>query len=563
MASITHRGSAVLGYENAYHLLRRATYKVTKERIDEFAALTVDQALDVLFNFNGANFNEFVDTEPRRYDTGETIMYPGPKIVESGHEEGEKRRSVFGWYVNEAAESSTIRFKLSFFLHSIFITRAASSYLLNYDNWSLLLIYAKGSYKEFARKAAVDNLMHAFLNNNLNKAASPNENFAREFLELFTITKSTQVGADDYTTYTEHDVQQAARVLTGFTIDFTRGIIDPDTGTPTGSHSTRYHDTGNKTFSHRFGNQTITGATTDADMPRELDDFVNMVFAQDYTAISLARRLFRFFVHGQISSEVETDIIQPLATYLKANNYNLELGVRKLLASKHFYDEDDAISGDENKGGLIKTPLDLFLQTTNLFRIQYDTVAVNRVTNYRYMYNAGIRYFSKTWGVNLFNATTVAGFVPIYQEPDYDRQWVSVNTILSRYKLGVSLIDARDRVSNSNSIINGQFNAFEFLENSGYFTDILANLYANPTGNAATEMPRLMLRILEITLVKPLSTERYNYFYNSVLLGGLSETNWAFAWKNYKDGSPDGGDVEITIKNVFLALLESPEYQIF
>jgi hypothetical protein len=556
MASLNHRGSALLGTENAYHLLRRATYNVTKERIDQFANLTVDQALDALFNFNATDFNEFIEQEPYQYDTGTAVIYAGTQIA-SDPDRGRKANSIIHWYLHEATNANTIRFKLSFFLHSIFITYFSSAYLRSYDFLNLQLFYAKGSYKEFARKVSVDNSMHVYLNNNLNKVGSPNENFAREFLELFTITKDVPA------TYTETDVQEAARVLTGFTTQNNRTIIDVDTNIPTGQEVLNNHDTGNKTFSSLFGNTTIVGATTAADMPRELDDFVNMIFDQDHTAVALARRLFRFFVHGEISDEVESDIITPLATYIKANNYNLELAVRKLLASQHFFDEDDTNQGNENIGGLIKTPLDLYLQTTSLFRIQYDAIDVNRSNNYRYFFVMGYLYFMKNIDLYLFRSTTVAGYVPIYQEPDYDKQWVSVNTITSRYNLGISLIDGRDRVSGTNGLIYGTFNAFEFLENSGYFTSILNNLYANPFANASTEMPNLMNAILELAFVKDLTTTRYNELYNQYLLGGLSEINWAVAWKNYKDGEPNGGDVEITIKNVFQAILESPEYQIF
>ena len=71
-----------------------------------------------------------------------------------------------------------------------------------------------------------------YLDNTQNNANNPNENYAREFLELFTITKGEQIGEGDYSTYTEDDVIMAAKVFSGFKTKLDRSIIDSDTGIP-------------------------------------------------------------------------------------------------------------------------------------------------------------------------------------------------------------------------------------------------------------------------------------------------------------------------------------------
>lgn len=73
-----------------------------------------------------------------------------------------------------------------------------------------------------------------YLDNTKNNANNPNENYAREFLELFTILKGEQVGNGDYTNYTEVDVQQAAKVFSGIKTKHDRTIIDADTNIPMG-----------------------------------------------------------------------------------------------------------------------------------------------------------------------------------------------------------------------------------------------------------------------------------------------------------------------------------------
>ena len=85
-----------------------------------------------------------------------------------------------------------------------------------YDYLRLLNFYALGNIKTFAKKITLDNAMLRYLDNTENNATNPNENYAREFLELFTILKGPQVSDENYTNYTEIDIQQAAKVFTGF-----------------------------------------------------------------------------------------------------------------------------------------------------------------------------------------------------------------------------------------------------------------------------------------------------------------------------------------------------------
>jgi len=186
--------------------------------------------------------------------------------------------------------------------------------------------------------------------------------------ELFTILKGETTN-DGNTNYTEADVSTAARVLTGFkNSDSNR--VDPETGLLSGYANFNQHDTGNKTFSAAFGNTTITGANNANDMFRELGDFVTMVFNQLETARAYVRKMYRFFVLDNISAEVETDIIEPLAIQLQNNGYQHAEVLKRLLKSEHFYDEDDNDRTNEILGGKMKSPLEMFILSTNLLNIQ-------------------------------------------------------------------------------------------------------------------------------------------------------------------------------------------------
>ncbi|MCR9290983.1 MAG: DUF1800 domain-containing protein [Bacteroidetes bacterium] len=253
---------------------------------------------------------------------------------------------------------------MALFLKSIWGANDLSNDWQIFEHERLCQFYALGNMKTFAYKMTLDHQMLRFLDNNLNKKGQPNENYAREFLELFTILKGEQIGGGNYTNYTEEDIAETARVLTGFTTS-NFANKDPDTGLSTGRALFNNQDIGNKQFSDAFQNQIILGATSQADMFRELQDFVDMVFNQKETARAYVRRLYQFFIHDIITKEIESDIIQPLADQFYNNGYELKPIMEILLKSKHFYDEDDSDNSDNIIGGKIKSPLDLLFQAAN------------------------------------------------------------------------------------------------------------------------------------------------------------------------------------------------------
>ena len=237
-----------------------------------------------------------------------------------------------------------------------------------FDYLQLLRWGAFGNYKQLVTKMVLDNCMLNYINNNLNFVNNPNENFAREFLELHTIGKGDIAGPGDYTNYTEDDIVQAARVLTGFSNAQRHLNTDADTGIPAGKAFPQSHDFMAKTFSNRFGGATITPPSNDAaGMVAELDAFVDMIFAQEETSRNFCRRLYRFMVTRFISPEVETDIIGPLAQTFSTGNFEIKPVLEQLLQSEHFYDMDDTTATDEIVGAFIKSPLDLSLQALTFF----------------------------------------------------------------------------------------------------------------------------------------------------------------------------------------------------
>ena len=137
------------------------------------------------------------------------------------------------------------------------------------------------------------------LNGFLNSKQAPDENYAREFQELFTIG----VGNDSH--YTENDVIAAARVLTGWRIQDNTLNVYMDSSE---------HDTASKTFSSFYNNTVIAGSS---DGMQELNAFVDMIFSTDEAAKFFCRKIYKWFVYYDIDDDTETNVITPLADYFK------------------------------------------------------------------------------------------------------------------------------------------------------------------------------------------------------------------------------------------------------
>ena len=125
-----------------------------------------------------------------------------------------------------------------------------------YDYLQLLDFYSEGSIKTLA-KITFDNAMLLYLDNLLTKN-NPNENYAREFLELFTILKGPQIDEGNYTNYTEDDTLFKLQNFSGVKIKPLRDTIDVDTGIPMGYVNVNQHDTDSpKNIQFSINNQTI------------------------------------------------------------------------------------------------------------------------------------------------------------------------------------------------------------------------------------------------------------------------------------------------------------------
>lgn len=540
MASLTPL-SGTLGHRLAAHLLRRSSYYYTRAQIDAFAGKTLQQAMDDLMAIPAPSLAEPID-----YETGQPWINSG---VESMANRGRLRSYIAGWWMDEARQDPSIGHKMMFFLHSNFVVAALEGPSEEYfDYLGLLRYYAVGNFKTLAYKMVLDNQMLRYLDNTTNLKGNPNENFAREYLELFTIGKGPQVGPGDYTNYTEEDIVAAAKVLTGFRTGVRDTHIDPETNLPMGRAVFGQHELGDKTFStNAFQDTTITGATNQAEMFQELQDFVDMIFAQDETAKYICRKLYRFFVSRHISEEIEDDIIAPLATIFRDGNYELEPVLRTLLSSEHFYDMDDSDNSDEIIGGIIKSPLDLLLQTMNFFDVAVPDPVAETELHYFQMYHRWINgtFFPKA-GFNIFRPSTVAGYAGYYQEPTFQRNWFNSSSIIARYKMGEMFILGRRVLAGGT--IPVQFDLPNFVKDSTHITD-------------ADNAVLMVQEFLDYLYPETPDQDRFDYFLNETFLKGQTAEDWSYEWQAYLT-TGDDTEVRLVLASLVESILYSPEYQL-
>ena len=561
--------TGVLGRTRAAHLLRRCTFGPTISEIDQFAGLSAAAAMTLLLDDSAPDPSPPLDPL-----TGSTWVDPtgvaGPRFAGDNNSEQDDLFGFFqAWHLDVMRQAPlTLKERLTWFLHTHLPARWTeinSSEAIYYQN-GLFRHYAYGSFKDLFKKICVDNAMLRYLDGYSNKKNSPNENFAREMFELYSIGKGPQIAEGDYTNYTEDDIRAATRVLTGWELDDTFNFPDPDTILPAGKMDSHLaidnltelateHDTGQKIFSSKFGGTIIEpsvleeGFATVEAAYGELDALIEMIFAQPETARFIARKLYRFFVYHFISAEVESDIIGPLATELMNNDFVLIDALNLLLKSEHFFDADDAVNENDNIGALIKSPVDVFTGLFRLFTVQFPDRDTQTTTFYQDMGYVVSKLVDQ--GLNFYEPFEVAGYPAYHQIPAYNRNWITTYALAHRYQSGGVLMGTVDESANRTF----QLDIVDWVRNSGNITD---------PGDAAELMDVLVAHLFPL----PPTQERYDYFLYTVFLDytgtdlAYARGLWSQEWTSYINTSDDTV-VRSLLELLLSALIETPEFQLY
>jgi hypothetical protein len=271
-----------------------------------------------------------------------------------------------------------LRGRLTLFWHNHFVTELETYYCSNYlyRYYNLLQTYCLGDFKQFVRAMGLNEAMLIYLNGFENTSAEPNENYARELYELFTL------GVDNG--YTQQDIVETSRALTGY--NHWNGFCDSIYFDPT------TFDTSDKEIFGQVGNWGY-------------DDVIDILFDQKGSLIAkfICTKLYTYFV----SPEINESIIDDLASTFEVD-FNIANLLTRLFKSEHFF-------ADEAIGTIIKSPYDLslnFLLTTRFTINEEDMGAVF--------------YYNVLAGQELFNPVDVAGW-------QGDRDWINSSTLGGRW----------------------------------------------------------------------------------------------------------------------------------
>lgn len=275
------------------------------------------------------------------------------------------------WIDRMISGKGMLREKMTLFWHDHFACRFPTILFTETQN-NTLREYALGSFRDLLHAISKDPGMLNFLNNQQNKKEEPNENFARELLELFTFGRGH---------YTEQDIQEAARAFTGWGFNLGGEFV----------FRQRQHDFGSKTFLGRKGD--FGG-----------EDILNIVLEERQTARYLTEKLYRYFIHPVINEE----IVEEWATLFYESDYDIPTLLMTMFHSNHFYEE-------RNIGARITSPVEYL-------------VGLSRKFDLRFQEEKGIIFIQKALGQTLFQPPNVAGW------PE-GRGWIDGSSLLLRMNL--------------------------------------------------------------------------------------------------------------------------------
>ncbi|HYF07506.1 MAG TPA: DUF1800 domain-containing protein [Acetobacteraceae bacterium] len=425
------------GYEQARHLLWRAGFGGSDAQVRRLASWGPEKSVDVLLDFGGKNA-PFDPVEADRFDRdivrpateeerrayraaqqkGDEDELDRLRKVRQDRERQDRQQvgEVAKWWLTRMIETDApLEEKLTLFWHGHFATSyrtIENSYHMFAQN-QFFRANAAGNFADLLLGIIRDPAMIAYLDNNDSRKNRPNENLAREIMELF----SLGIG-----NYSEQDIKEGARALTGYTFeDDEFRFVE------------RNHDFGAKTILGRSGN--LNG-----------EDFVSIILSKRACADFVARRLYNFFVADVPPDErggakelpqTQRAVLRELGEMLYARGYNLRPVLKRLFLSRHFY--DPSIVGQQ-----IKSPAVLVVGAVRSLQTPVRDLSI-------------LLDAMDLMGQRLFFPPSVKGW-------DGGRAWINTSTLFVRQNILAYLVAGRRPVGYDASADTDAFDAMAMLE---------------------------------------------------------------------------------------------------
>lgn len=360
----------------AIHVLSRSIYGFTKADIDFALSKSLDDFID--------NYLLKDLPEPPAPTYNGTAWVNTPYNSSDTNNSNYRYSLIWWWEDLMLNQGFSLREKMVWFYANHFVTEYNTVPIPQYFYISNKLFrqYAFGNLIELTKKVTIDPAMLIYLNGNVSTKTAPNENYGRELMELFTLGVGN---------YTEDDIKQAARALTGWTVSST---------TMKGVFNTSRWDSGSKTIFGKTGNWNA-------------DDVVNLIFTEKAIPASeyLCRKLYKEFAYYKPNE----DYVKLLAEVMRTNNFNLKPVLSTMLKSQYFHSSDI-------RGAKIKSPVELLVSLIRFFNLPYDNDLLNQ-----------IRTKSRELEQEILNPPDVRGW-------EGQRKWLNTTVFPTRNKFTDSLV---------------------------------------------------------------------------------------------------------------------------
>lgn len=520
--------TAQFGQDELLHLLRRTMFGVKISDYNLYKGKSLEQAVDALLNVSTVlpnppinNYGNLINDPNVPYGSTWVNAALDPAV------EPARKNSVKSWlWAQMLNQNSDIQAKMVLFWHNHFalqfleIPDSRACYVYT----KVLHTHALGNLKDLTRAITIDPAMLFYLNGRLNTKRAPDENYARELQELFTLGKGPN------SKFTEDDVKAMAKVLTGWS-------INPLTNPFSTTFLSVNHDSSDKQFSAFYGNTVIKGQTGINAGNTELDALLTMIFKIDEVALFLCRKLYEYFVYYDIDDTVEANVIVPLAKVFRDSGYNIKAVLKTLLMSEHFFDV-------WNRACVIKDPITQQVGFCREMELKFPNTT-DHFLLYR-MYEMGM-YFGQLTQLNIGDPPNVAGWPAWYQKPLFHRSWINSDTLPKRNQFTDYLLFIGHKVGTYTMIVDPWIFIKQFSD-SGKANELIAE-------------------VVKHLLPLGLSVNQINGLKEILLPGGIPDYNWGDEYRaatNPTDPNYSTSLITATVKlrSLLKSIMNMSEYQL-
>ena len=369
-------------HKHIQHLFWRASFGINYNELKKLESKSTSKVVENLFYDSKTvhalevDLSEFLDI---RFKSKKALkeIYSPKELQKLRNKSRQKVRQLnYAWIDRLSENKSVLREKMTLFWANVFVCRDNDIFFIQQYN-NVLRQHALGDFRAFVKAIAKEPSMSKYLNNKQNVKRKPNENFARELMELFTLGIGN---------YTEQDIKESARAFTGWSFkrngEFFLRI--------------KHHDFNQKTFFGKTGN--FNG-----------DDIIDIILDQKQCARFICTKIYQYFVNPRINKNRLEEI-----TNVFYKDYNIKNVMQYIFTSKWFYE-------DENIGVKIKSPIELL-------------VGINKTVPVRFNKIKQLNYLQKMMGQILLYPENVAGWKG-------DKNWIDSNTLMFRMKLASLILN--------------------------------------------------------------------------------------------------------------------------